>query len=152
VSTPPGPIEVHAVAADVARPLRMAVLRPDDPPERPMHAREHDPATLHVAALATGGTVLSVASVMPEPHPSDPRPGDWRLRGMATRSDVRGTGLGARVLACCEEHVLARGGSRVWCNARTPARRFYERAGYEAEGEEFEVDRIGPHFLMVKRL
>jgi predicted GNAT family N-acyltransferase len=37
----------------------------------------------------------------------------------------------------------------VWCNARTPARGFYERAGFAAVGEEFALPDIGPHFLMV---
>ena len=36
----------------------------------------------------------------------------------------------------------------VWCNARTPARGFYERYGFVAEGEEFELPDIGPHFRM----
>jgi hypothetical protein len=33
------------------------------------------------------------------------------------------------------------GGSRVWCNGRRHARRFYERHGLKAVGEEF----VSPH-------
>jgi hypothetical protein len=40
----------------------------------------------------------------------------------------------------------------VWCNARTPARGFYERAGFAVEGEEFELPEIGPHVLMTLAL
>jgi predicted GNAT family N-acyltransferase len=36
----------------------------------------------------------------------------------------------------------------VWCNARTPARTFYERAGFVVASEEFEPRDIGPHFRM----
>ena len=57
---------------------------------------------------------------------------------MATREDLRGQGIGARVLEACVGHVAARGGGLLWCNARMPARRFYERAGFTAWGEEFE--------------
>lgn len=144
-------LRVLAVPAELARPLRMAVLRPDDPPERPMHAREHAPETVHVAALE-GEEVLSVGSVMPDPHPRDPRPGDWRLRGMATRPELRGRGIGALVLAECEHRARLGGARRIWCNARTPARSFYGRGGLRVEGEEFEIPGIGPHLLMAKRL
>jgi carboxymethylenebutenolidase len=37
---------------------------------------------------------------------------------------------------------------RVWCNARTPARTLYERAGFVVASEEFEPPNIGPHYRM----
>jgi hypothetical protein len=40
--------------------------------------------------------------------------------------------------------VVAEGGTVVWCS-RTPARRFYERAGFAAHGEEWVDPEIGPH-------
>ncbi|MGO9488234.1 MAG: GNAT family N-acetyltransferase [Solirubrobacteraceae bacterium] len=141
-----------AVSAAVGRPLRMAVLRPHEPADRAMYRAEEDPATLHVAAIRGEDEVLAVGSVMPDPYPGSPQPGDWRVRGMATRPDLRGTGLGALVLARCEQHARGEGGLRLWCNARVGARRFYEHAGLVAEGEVFELPGIGPHVLMSKRL
>jgi ribosomal protein S18 acetylase RimI-like enzyme len=70
------------------------------------------------------------------------------VRGRTTTPGARGTGVGAALLGACVEHARAHGGRRVWCNARTPARGFYERAGFAAEGEEFELPGIGPHYLM----
>jgi GNAT superfamily N-acetyltransferase len=144
-------IRVELVDADIARPLRMAVLRPGAPPDRPMHAAEYAPETVHVAALRDR-EVLAVGSVMPDPHPHEPRPGDWRLRGMATRTELRGAGLGARVLAACELAAREHGATRLWCNARTAARSLYERAGMHVEGEQFEIPGIGPHVVMSKLL
>jgi hypothetical protein len=40
----------------------------------------------------------------------------------------------------------------VWCNARSPARGFYEREGFTIEGDTFEIAGIGPHFLMARAL
>jgi predicted GNAT family N-acyltransferase len=40
----------------------------------------------------------------------------------------------------------------VWCNARTPARAFYERAGFRTVSDEFELPEIGPHYVMELRL
>jgi predicted GNAT family N-acyltransferase len=44
--------------------------------------------------------------------------------------------------------VAERGGGLVWCHARTPARRFYERAGFTAVGAEWVEPPIGPHITM----
>jgi GNAT superfamily N-acetyltransferase len=71
---------------------------------------------------------------------------------MATRAALRGAGLGGMVLAALERHAREHGAKRVWCNARTGARRFYEDAGFHVEGKEFVIPGIGPHFLMAKPL
>ncbi len=147
MSGPPDGVRVRAVDAGTGRALRMAVLRPDEPPG-PMYASEEDPATVHVAALGQAEEVFAVGSVMAEPHPREPREGDWRVRGMATRPDVRGRGLGRLVLDALEAAAREGGAARLWCNARTPAVGFYERAGWRVEGEEFEIAGIGPHFVM----
>jgi predicted GNAT family N-acyltransferase len=78
--------------------------------------------------------------------------GVWRVRGMATEPDVRGAGAGSAVLAALLSHAQEHGGQRVWCNARSPARTLYERAGFRATSEEFELAQIGPHFVMELRL
>ena len=148
---PPG-ARLQAVPPDCVRPLRMAVLRPHEPPDRPLHPGEGGPQAGHLAVIDAAGEVLAVGTVLPDPHPHDPRPGDWRVRGMATRPELRGTGLGALVLEGCERHARERGGRRLWCNARTGARSFYERAGLRPEGEVFELPHIGPHVLMAKPL
>jgi GNAT superfamily N-acetyltransferase len=143
---------VVAVDAQAGRALRMAVLRAEQDPAEPMYARERDPSTLHFAALGEGGEVIAVGSAMPDGHPRESHPGDWRVRGMATEPAQRGCGLGTEVLAAIEAAARERGAARLWCNARTPARGFYERAGFAAEDEEFEIAGIGPHFVMVKPL
>jgi GNAT superfamily N-acetyltransferase len=150
VSGAPAGVRVLAVSPDAGQALRMTVLRPSQAPGEQMYALERDPATAHYAALAGDGSVLAVGSVMEEGHPRDPREGDWRVRGMATRPDLRGRGLGGLVLVALERHARERGARRLWCNARTGARAFYERAGWSIEGEEFEIPEIGPHFVMSK--
>ena len=93
--------------------------------------------------------VLAVGVVMPEPPPWDPNGDDgWRLRGMATRPEARGQGLGGRVLDLLIGHVADEGGGLLWCNARTPALSLYQRAGFQARGEVFELPEIGPHLVM----
>ena len=142
-------MEVIALPADAVRPLRQAVLRPHQRLEETAFPGDALPGAAHFGAREDGGALLGVASVSPEPHPHAPAPGDWRIRGMATDPDGgRGRGAGALLLRACLDHVRAAGGRRVWCNARSPVRGFYEREGFAVEGDEFELPGIGPHFLM----
>jgi GNAT superfamily N-acetyltransferase len=82
----------------------------------------------------------------------DGEPGGWRIRGMATAPGARGKGAGAAVLDALLAYALAQGAQRIWCNARTPARSLYERAGLRVVSDEFELPDIGPHLLMEIRL
>src|SRR5271163_2231048 len=97
-------MHLTAVQAELVRPLRAEVLRPGQPREQLIFAGDNAPETLH-AAVAVDGRIVGVASVMREPYRHDPLPGDWRVRGMATSFEARGRGIGAALLARCEEHV-----------------------------------------------
>jgi GNAT superfamily N-acetyltransferase len=140
---------VAAVPAEAVRPLRQAVLRPHQSVAEQVYPGDALPGAAHFAAYGDeGAEPIGIASISPEPHPHAPRPGDWRIRGMATAPDARGLGLGADLLAACLSHARARNAARIWCNARSPAVGFYEREGFTIEGEEFDLPAIGPHFLM----
>ena len=67
---------------------------------------------------------------------------------MATAPGARGKGAGTAVLDALLAHATAEGAQRIWCNARTPARRFYERAGFRVISEEFDLPMIGSHVVM----
>jgi GNAT superfamily N-acetyltransferase len=140
-----------AVDAETVRPLRAEVLRPGQSREQLIFPGDDAPETLH-AALAVQGRIVGVASVMREPYPHDALAGDWRIRGMATSAEMRGRGIGAALLARCEEHARDHAGARLWCNARVRAQALYERAGFAVDGDVFEIPLIGPHYLMGKPL
>jgi GNAT superfamily N-acetyltransferase len=147
-----GAVRVVAVPADVVRPLRRQVLRPHQTVADQVYPGDALPGAAHFAALAADDdTVLGIASIAPEPYPGPGggAEGDFRVRGMATAPSARGTGLGAQLLTACLDHARTAGARRIWCNARTPARGFYEREGFTTVGDEFELPEIGPHFLMV---
>jgi ribosomal protein S18 acetylase RimI-like enzyme len=140
-------VQIVSVPADEVRPMRSAVLRPYARPDELVYGGDDLPGALHAAARQDEQTV-GIVSIAPEPHPHDAQPGDWRIRGMATDPGVRGAGVGAALLRYALDHARAQGGRRVWCNARTAAVGFYEREGMVTEGEEFQLGRNGPHFLM----
>jgi GNAT superfamily N-acetyltransferase len=125
------------------RALRRAVLRPHEPREALL---AHEPPGAVAFGVHEGGELIAVGLAGP-----DGTPGGWRVRGMATAPQARGRGAGAAVLDALVAHALANGARRVWCNARTPARSLYERAGFLVVSGEFELPQIGPHLVMELR-
>jgi len=132
------------------RALRKAVLRPHLPADDPfIMPDDHLPTTIAFGAVTDDDELIAVARITPEapPFDRDLAPG-WRLRGMATSTEVRNQGVGSAVLAGVIAHIAASGGGILWCNARVTALGLYERAGMERWGEVWEEPDIGPHVIM----
>lgn len=143
-------IVVRLVSPEEVYPLRHRVLRPNRPRAACVWAQDTDPDTAHFAAILNT-QIVGIASIAICPRDGDP-PNTWRLRGMATTPELQGEGIGAKVLATCLEHAKSRGGSLIWCNARTSALEFYRKYGFETVGDEFDTPGVGPHFVMVRPL
>jgi GNAT superfamily N-acetyltransferase len=134
---------VRKVSLADTRPLRQAVLRP----HQTVAAMEADELPdAHAVGAFDADELIAVGLIAP-----DGEPGAWRVRGMATAERTRGRGAGAAVLEVLVRHALANGATRVWCNARLPARAVHERAGFRVSSEEFELPDIGPHVVMELR-
>ena len=137
----PGPHRaVEEVAAGDVLLLRSAVLRPGLPLEASQYAQDDDPDAHHLAVRLGDGRIVGCATYFPDPWPGDEPPlsgPTWRLRGMATAPEVRGTGTGGLLLETGLEVVRKEGAVLLWCNARTAAIGFYERYAFRIEPEEF---------------
>ncbi|PQV64675.1 Acetyltransferase (GNAT) domain-containing protein [Abditibacterium utsteinense] len=131
--------------------LRRAVLRPNQPPSASVYPADSAAGALHLGAFCAE-EIVGIASIYPEVWPRDANFKAWRLRGMAVSPAWQGRGIGSDLVRACLVHVQAHGGELLWCNARTPAVRFYRALGFESVGEEFEVPEIGPHHLMRRNL
>jgi ElaA protein len=77
-------------------------------------------------------------------------PGLAKIQRMAVIDDVRGRGVGRALLAFLEEEARRRDASRLVLWAQAHACAFYQKAGYAAEGPEFDDAGI-PHVAMQKR-
>lgn len=147
----PAKIDVEFVKPLVLHALRRQVLRPGQPWSSVDHDYDSWPDTFHVAAFGPRGEVAACASLHPDaaPHCPDADPAKtWRLRAMASLPEVRGQGYGAAALRYGIAEVRRRGGTLLWCNARSGAVGFYERLGFSIVGDEFEIAPIGPHYVM----
>ena len=139
---------IRKVSTEEIRPLRHRILRPGQGFEDTLYPGDDLSDTVHLGAFE-GERLVGIASLYREDRSGGPA-GGWRLRGMATDADVRGTGFGAALLRGCVDHVVAEGGSELWCNARLSALGFYRRAGFEVRSDEFDVPGIGPHVVMAR--
>jgi GNAT superfamily N-acetyltransferase len=133
-------MSVREISLAETRPLRHEVLRPHETIEA---LAAHESGDAYAVGVFDGKRLISVGLIAP-----DGQAGSWRIRGMATAPGERGRGAGSAVLDALLAHAVAGGASRVWCNARTPALSLYERAGFRAISDEFQIAEIGPHFVM----
>ena len=143
----PSEVQVRPVSTAETAELRRQVLRAGSAAPLP---GDDEPA-FHVGAFE-GDQLRGTGNVRRQPAPWALGEDAWRLRGMATTPDRRGQGIGAAVLDALVGHCREHGGGVLWCNARTPAQRFYERAGFEVIGEPWEDPEIGPHVRMWRQL
>jgi predicted GNAT family N-acyltransferase len=142
-------VRVVVVPAERVLALRQQVLRPGLGIEHARFDDDDHPQTVHLAAVDEAGTVVGCSTWFPDPWQGQPA---WRLRGMATATAARGTGLGGRLLAAGLEAARERGATIAWCNARTTALGFYRRYGFETVGAQFTSAHGIAHYAMVRRL
>jgi GNAT superfamily N-acetyltransferase len=133
-------IELRQIPLEATRAVRQEVLRPHLTLEE---LAGHEPAGAVAFGAFADDELMAVGLVG-----ADGEPGDWRVRGMATRSGARGRGAGSAILQALVQHAMDHGATRVWCNARIRARTLYQRAGFVVASDEFEPPGIGPHYRM----
>lgn len=107
--------------------------------------------TCHIKGQLVGCLVL-------KPHGN----GELQMRQVAVNNMLQGQGIGKALVKYSEEYVLStmpppgditgnKNGKKIWLHARETAVPFYERLGYEREGEAFEEVGL-PHWSMYKVL
>ncbi|MEL6498842.1 MAG: GNAT family N-acetyltransferase [Planctomycetota bacterium] len=145
---------VERITAEDTRALRLAILRPGQPPERVVYPGDDLAASVHVGVRDVSGALVSIASFYREVVSELAR--DFagregvRIRGMATLPEHRGRGYGRSLIERGLAEMATRVGGVAWCNARTTASGYYGRAGFSVASEVFELPDIGPHVVMTR--
>ena len=134
--------------------LRHRILRPTQTLDDCAYPLDDEPDTCHIGAFEKG-KLVGIGTIFVE-APDDATDGAyWRIRGMAVSEEMRGRGAGALVLQGLLDHAAAATTERpctVWCNGRVTVQGFYERYGFAAVGDVFELPEIGPHLVFKKQL
>ncbi|MEO1717498.1 MAG: GNAT family N-acetyltransferase [Planctomycetota bacterium] len=147
---------VERITAEDTRALRLAVLRPGQPPERVVYSGDDLATSVHVGVRDSSGALVSVASfyreVVSERAADLAGRAGVRIRGMATLPDHRGRGYGRSLIERGLGEMSTDAGDVAWCNARTTASGYYERVGFLVASEVFDLPDIGPHVVMARTI
>jgi predicted GNAT family N-acyltransferase len=100
---------------------------------------------VHLAAWKDGVMAGTLMLLPPDPNTVA------RMRQMAVDPRFERRGLGRALVHCGEIELCRLGATRIELAARVPAVGFYEKLGYEVQGEPF-IELTVPHVLMAKRL
>jgi GNAT superfamily N-acetyltransferase len=153
--------DLRRASPDEILDLRWRILRDGLPRDTAMFPGDDAETSFHYAAIETpnspsagngesGARVVSCATIHLNEWESEPA---YQLRGMATEADCRSFGLGGGLLELVEVDVQERTPIRLlWCNARTPALRFYQKQGWQVQSDVFEIPTAGPHVKLTKRI
>ena len=74
-----------------------------------------------------------------------------KMRQLAVRQNAQGKGFGRELVNYAESFLKGRGYEEIVLHARETARGFYEKLGYEVEGDPF-IEVGLPHLFMRKQL
>ncbi len=135
-------MQIRRIELSQTLPIRQQVLWPDRSPSDIVYPEDSGAGTFHLGAFGDSGELLGIVTLY---HNVD---ATWRLRGMGVLPDNQGRGIGTRLVDASTGELRNLGATQVWCNARLAVTGFYQRMGWELEGEEFEISGVGGHFVM----
>jgi predicted GNAT family N-acyltransferase len=142
-------VEIKEVTIEDILPLRQEVLRNGKPLEECFFDGDSSINTIHLA-LFINKKIIGAATLLNDSHKNFTFESQIRLRGMAIKPNVQKIGLGKRLLHHIEKESKKKAPVLLWFNARTTAVDFYKKEGFLVEGKEFNMNGVGPHFLMYK--
>ena len=142
-------IEVKEISAEETFPIRLEVLRKNIQLPYEFNG-DFDSDTIHLGAFKND-ILIAVSSYMKASNKNF-EGNQYQLRGMATLTEYQGFGSGKLML---QEAVLILNKKNIdilWCNARIAAVEFYEKQGFQTFGEKFDIQFVGEHYVMFKKL
>lgn len=132
------------ISPEQTYPLRRAVLRKNMPNEPHEFKGDFDDSAFHLGYFSNH-EIVGVVTVLIVDNAA-------QIRGMAVDENFQGKGIGAQLVREAEILIEQKQVSRIWMNARATAVSFYEKLGYSILGECFEIEPIGPHYVMQKNI
>ncbi|CAM1368758.1 conserved hypothetical protein [Tenacibaculum litoreum] len=138
-------IKIKNISAQETYDIRLAVLRNNIDLPYKFKEDEHD-SSFHLGAFHNN-KLVGIASFI-QSKTEVVKGEQYQLRGMATLPEVRGMGAGRLLLEEAKNILKTKNIDVLWCNARKEAVGFYKSLDFVIIGEEFEVEKVGPHFKM----
>lgn len=132
-------MEVKKINASDTWQIRHEVMWPDQPFE--FVQLEEDNLGFHFGVFEEDKLVSIVSCFMEEK--------EMQFRKLATLEEYQGKGIASHLLKYILEFAKEKGVEKVWCNARTNKKSFYEKLGmidtfktFVKSGQEFTIMKI----------
>ena len=143
-------INIKTITALEAYPVRHPVLRAGQDLASCKMEADNLPDTYHYGVYLAN-KLAGVATFMADVN-AHFEGKQYRLRGMAVLPEQRTLGLGRALITHGESLLKKLDVEILWFNARVAAVPFYKKMGFTVIGTPFEIDPIGTHYLMYKKL
>ena len=134
-----------ATLGAAARGIRQAVFVEEQGMAADMVLDDADAGAVHAVAFNRFGLPIATGRLLQR------EPGLAQIGRMATLATVRGAHIGRAVLDALMAKARQRGDAQVMLQAQTSAVPFFERAGFQRDGEVFEAAGV-PHQAMRRAL
>jgi GNAT superfamily N-acetyltransferase len=145
-------MNIKSITANETFAVRHPVVRPGRPIKTCEFELDNHLSSLHFG-VEFNGKIIAVLSALQIGCENFPNLISMRLRGIATLPTFQKKGLGSQLIMEVEERLLKLKEIRLlWLNARINAKKFYQNLGYETVVKTFNVQSIGIHQLMCKKL
>lgn len=131
--------------------VRHPVLR-DGKPIDSCYFEGDDLVTTKHFGIFEDTNLVGVISVFKNNHALFDDTNSCQIRGMAVLENFQKQGLGEKLMKHCEDYITSQKNSLIWFNARKKAVGFYEKLDYQIIGEAFEIEDVGTHYVMYKKL
>ena len=120
-------LHIEQIRPELTWRLRQEVLYPSEP----LYAMKMDEDShgLHFGAFYNE-RLVSVVSLFQSGN-------SFQFRKFAVLPNMQGKGVGNALLQYIINFAKAQGGQRIWCNARSTAVKFYQKAGFVTTGQTF---------------
>ncbi|MGJ8732762.1 MAG: GNAT family N-acetyltransferase [Cellulophaga sp.] len=139
------------ISAKETYPVRQPILRANRPISSCKFTGDDLETTLHIGAYLNSG-IVGVATLLQAQNSTILDASAYQLRGMAITGEQQGKGVGKKIITYAETILKEKGVLLLWMNARESAIPFYTKCGYTKDGSIFDIDKVGPHIVMFKKL
>ncbi|EJQ41261.1 hypothetical protein IEE_04505 [Bacillus cereus BAG5X1-1] len=144
-------ITVKQIDASETYLFRQTILRPNQSLEDCKYPSDYEIDTFHLGAFIND-ELISIASFSKEIYPDLQTGIHYRLRGMATLPKFRNKRAGSSLIQKAEQILQERTANILWCNGRITVTDYYKRLGFHEHGEIFEIEPIGLHKVLYKKI
>ena len=142
---------IQKIASTETYPVRHIVLRAGKPIESCQFQGDELETTNHFGYYINN-QIIGVISIFEINNKQFLVQKSFQIRGMAVLPSFQKQGIGEALVKESEKFCTTQKANLIWFNARTTAVGFYQKMGYEIVGSAFEINEVGPHFLMFKYL